>query len=153
MHGRQSPYLTWWVRGGLIAITFGLGVIFGIARWLEPYDQNGSPLRMETHRQLGLPPCTFFLWTRLPCPTCGMTTSFALLMRGDVRNSLHANSVGTLLALVCLVSIPWSLGSAIWGRLVGVRSWETILARGAIVFFVLLLVRWGIVVGGALLAR
>ena len=51
---------------------------------------------METHRQLGLPPCTFKEMTGLPCPSCGMTSSFALLVRGDVMNSLRANAVGTL---------------------------------------------------------
>jgi hypothetical protein len=50
------PYLAWWVRGGLIAIAVGLLVVFGIAIALNPYDEQGQPRRMETHRQMGLPP-------------------------------------------------------------------------------------------------
>ena len=32
--------------------------VFAIAIGLNPYE-NGKPRREETHRQLGLPPCTF----------------------------------------------------------------------------------------------
>ena len=35
---------------------------------------------MGTHQQLGLPPCNFVTLTGYPCPACGMTTSFALLV-------------------------------------------------------------------------
>ena len=31
-----------------------------------------------------MPPCNFVLMTGKPCPSCGMTTSFALLVRGDI---------------------------------------------------------------------
>src|SRR5947208_1542702 len=96
------PVLGHWVRGSLLAIAAGLALVFGIAAWLNPYDELGLPRRMGTHLQMGLPPCTFREMTGVPCPSCGMTTSFALLMHGDVVNSLRANAVGTLLALFCL---------------------------------------------------
>jgi len=89
-------------------MALGIVLVFGIARWLNPYE-NGQPRRMETHVQLGLPPCNFRILTGVPCPSCGMTTSFALLVRGDLENSLRANAVGTLLALFCLAVVPWSL--------------------------------------------
>ena len=50
---------------------------------------------MATHTQLGMPPCNFVVMTGKPCPACGMTTSFALLVRGDVGASLRANWAGT----------------------------------------------------------
>jgi len=34
-----------------------------------------------THQQLGLPPCTFYVIFQRPCPACGMTTSWAWLLR------------------------------------------------------------------------
>jgi hypothetical protein len=74
-----------------------------------------------------------------------MTTSFALLVRGDVVNSLRANAVGTLLALFWLALIPWSLIGALRGRLVYVRSLERALTRALIVFMTLLLLRWAVV--------
>jgi hypothetical protein len=137
--------LSAWTRGGLVAIALGLVVVFAIAIWLDPYDAQGQPRRMETHRQLGMPPCTFYTLTGLPCPSCGMTTSFALLVRGDVINSLRANAVGTLLALFWLALIPWSLVTALRGRLVWIRSLERALTRTLIVFMTLLLLRWAVV--------
>src|SRR5437879_4974629 len=106
------PVLNKWVRGILLLATAGLVTVFVIAAKLNPYDANGQARRMETHRQLHLPPCTFYQMTGLPCPSCGMTTSFSLLMHGDVPNSLRANAVGTLLAVFCLALIPWNLASA-----------------------------------------
>src|SRR5437016_1117396 len=83
------PYMSLWVRGSLICLAAFMTLVFGIAVYLDPYirDESGRIVearRQETHRGLGLPPCTFYEQTRLPCPSCGMTTSFALLIRGDV---------------------------------------------------------------------
>jgi hypothetical protein len=147
------PYLAWWVRGGLLAIAAGLLVIFGIASALNPYDDEGQPRRMETHRQLGLPPCTFYGMTGVPCPSCGMTTSFALLVRGDVWNSLKANAVGSLLAAFCLVLIPWSLVTVLLKRPVFIVSMERALTRLVVVFLTLMLIRWAIVLAVVLANR
>lgn len=147
------PVLGWWTRRSLVLTALALTVVFGLALWLNPYDEKGRPRTMETHRQLGLPPCTFHFATGVPCPSCGMTTSFALLMRGDVINSLRANSVGTLLALFWLALIPWSLLSAWRSRPVFIVSLERAVTWAVIVFLVLLLVRWGVVVGLSQLAK
>jgi hypothetical protein len=136
-----------WVRGSLIAMAAGLVMLFGLALWLKPYDPDGRPLRMETHRQLGLPECTFYRMTGLPCPSCGLTTSFALWVRADLWNSLRANAVGTLMAAGFLALIPWSLVSAARGKLIGVRSWERTMTALVAIFLVLLLGRWLIVLG------
>jgi hypothetical protein len=140
------PALGPWVRGTLLGLTGGLVVVFALAAWLDPYDASGRPLRMESHRQLGLPPCTFYTVTGgFPCPSCGMTTSFALLMHGDLGNSLRANAAGTLLALFCLALIPWNVACAVRGRTYFIRSIEQALTRIVLVFLTLMLVRWGIV--------
>jgi hypothetical protein len=52
-----------------------------------------------THTQLGLPPCGWAMVMGKPCPTCGMTTSFAYAVRGNVAASLAAQPFGTLLAI------------------------------------------------------
>jgi hypothetical protein len=140
------PVLTWWVRGILLFVTVGLVAVFTTAAWyIEPYDKDGNP--QETYAQLHLPPCTFKYVTGLPCPSCGMTHSFALLMHGDVANSLQWNAVGTLLAVFCLALIPWCLGSVICRRPLFVLTIERPLARIIIVFMTLVLVRWVIVLG------
>lgn len=141
------PVMGRWVRGALLALALGLVGVFAIAAWLDPYDAEGKARRSETHLQLGLPPCTFRSLTGVPCPSCGMTTSFALLMHGDLVNSLRANAVGTLLAVFGLVLIPWSLASLLRGRPLWIVSFDWAATWMVIIFVVLLLARWAVVLG------
>jgi hypothetical protein len=138
------PVMHRWVRVALLGMALALVLVFYTAFRLDPYE-NGRPRMMETHMQLGLPPCNFKLLTGLPCPSCGMTTSFALLVRGDLKNSLRANAVGTLLAISCVLFIPWSVYSALRGRSLFVVSLEKTVTCIVIAFMGLLLIRWGIV--------
>src|SRR5436309_15713317 len=70
-----SRPLTWPVRAALVSVVVMLAAVFATAVWLDPYDSEGQPRELETHCQLGLPPCSFKLMTGKPCPSCGMTTS------------------------------------------------------------------------------
>src|SRR6516162_9941646 len=103
----------WYVRGLLLSMAAGLAAVFVIAFWLNPYTADGSPRTMATHTQLGIPPCNFVVLTGKPCPACGMTTSFALLVRGDVGASLRANWVGTLLAGFWAGLLVWAVVGAL----------------------------------------
>ena len=80
-----------WVRASLVLIAILLATVMTTAAWLHPYDEDGQPRSMATHTQLGLPPCNMVVLTGKPCPSCGMTTAFSLLMHGDVANSFRAN--------------------------------------------------------------
>lgn len=142
----MNPHGKLWVRGGLVGIAIGLAALFAVARWVNPYDEFGGPLRMETHLQIGLPPCTFKQVFGVPCPSCGMTTSFALLAHGDPENSVRANAAGTFLAVVLLGVMPWSLISAWRGRLLGIGSLERAATILVTIFIVLAVLRWLIVV-------
>ncbi len=141
------PYLTWWMRGILLVGGMGLVAVFTLAVMLNPYNEDGTPKRQETHRTppLNLPPCDFQSRTGLPCPSCGMTTSFSLLMHGDPLNSMRANWVGTLLATYCLFLVPWSFGSVILKRPLFVLSLERMVAISIFTFLAILLLRWGTV--------
>ena len=150
VHPVESDRLSILVRSALIFIALSLAGVFGIAAWLNPYDENGMPRRQETHRQLGLPPCTFYEKTGIPCPSCGFTTSFAFTVRLHLWNAIHANSAGTMLALFCLVFIPWGAVSAWRGRYLGIASLEKMAINCLIVFVTFMLVRWGIIVALAL---
>jgi hypothetical protein len=143
----EVPPLAVPVRGLLLGMAVALGVVFFLAWWLDPYerDEQGRIIaarRQETHRQLGLPPCSFYSATGLPCPSCGMTTSFSLLMHGDVLNSLRANAVGTLLALTGLLAVPWALVSVWRGRPLFIRSLEKVVSVVVVALFSLMLLRW-----------
>lgn len=62
-----------------------------------------------THTQLGLPPCGFLVYTGFPCPGCGLTTSFAHMIRLEVIGAFHANPFGILLFLCTAAIVPISL--------------------------------------------
>lgn len=140
-HGHAAK----WVRGVLVFMVVAFSTLLGTAAWLHPYDEDGQPRTMATHTQLGLPPCNMVLLTGKPCPSCGMTTSFSLLMHGDLINSAKANWVGMLLAMYWAALIPWAAISAYRGRLMYVRSGERMMTISVVVIMVLMLGRWGVV--------
>jgi hypothetical protein len=145
------PYMSLWVRGALLCVAAFLTVIFGIAIYLNPYytDESGRVVarRDSTHTGLGLPKCTFYQQTGIKCPSCGMTSSFALLIRGDVWHSVQANFAGTILATFCLLLIPWSLVSLWRQKLLFVRSFEMVMTICVGAFMALMLLRWAVVAG------
>jgi hypothetical protein len=89
----------------------GLAVLLGIAAFLTPDAHH-----FGTHQQLGLPPCSFYMLFGVPCPTCGMTTSWAHLMRGEIVTAFRVNAGGAMLAVLAILAVPWSLMTAIRGR-------------------------------------
>jgi hypothetical protein len=138
--GPPMPQRTW-VRLFLVLIGLGWLTVFVIAIRIDPY-RDGEVKLSETHTQLGLPPCQFKTVTGVACPSCGMTSSFALLMHGDLVNSLRANFAGTLLALIGLAFLPWSVLSMVRGRWLGTRDVEGLILRLVIVFVTVMLGRW-----------
>ena len=60
-----------------------------------------SPSGVGTHTALGLQPCQFLARTGLPCPGCGMTTSFSWFARGNIEASLYVQPMGMVLAILC----------------------------------------------------
>lgn len=66
-----------------------------------------------THTQLGLPPCGFLVYTGYPCPGCGLTTSFANMIRLDVAGAFMANPFGILLFLCTAAMVPVALAGIV----------------------------------------
>lgn len=101
-------------RGRIALLLLGACLIagFGLACSLEP-----DPRGFGTHERLGFPPCTIQVSFGLPCPSCGMTTSFSNFVRGRVVEAAEANLAGLLLAAICAIGVPWSMWSAYCGRL------------------------------------
>ena len=99
-----------------------------------------NPRGMGTHRQLGLPSCTFVQWFGVRCPSCGMTTSWAHLVRVHVASAFRANAGGALLAAVAMTCGPWLLISGLRGRwLVGPPREMAMLAVGLTIVAVTLI--------------
>lgn len=99
---------------GRIAAALGAAVLIvplAIACLLVP-DPNGH----GTHQQLGFPPCTLVALCGIRCPTCGMTTAWAALVRGQILTALAANVGGVLLALATIGTIVGLSAVAMLGR-------------------------------------
>lgn len=81
-----------------------------VAASLKP-DLDG----VGTHSQLGLPPCGFLLEHGIPCTTCGMTTSFALMADGRLIDAFITQPAGAALAMLTAMLVllsGWSLVTA-----------------------------------------
>jgi sugar phosphate permease len=84
--------------------------VLGLAAWLEP-----SPSGIGTHRALGLAPCGWVQSMSLPCPSCGMTTAFALAARGRFVAAAAAQPMGFLLAVGSAAAAIACLHTALTG--------------------------------------
>jgi hypothetical protein len=130
----------------LAAFALALATVLVVARGLEP-----DPRGFGTHTQLGLWPCSFKAMTGRPCPTCGMTTSFAWFARGELARSWGANPVGILLATITLAMIPWLLLASARARPWPFRDLERPLVGLSVAVVALTLISWTVrmtLVGG-----
>ena len=117
----------------------GLLGLLAIAAVLKP-----SPLGYGTHEQVGLPPCTFSVLFGRPCPTCGMTTAWAHLVRGQWFDACRANAGGVLLGILAMVAGPWLLGSALRGDWLGIRPDGRVVAWIFAIVFLVTMIDWAI---------
>lgn len=91
-------------RTQYVVLIGAASALLATARWLTP-AANG----WGTHQQLGLPPCFFHQMMGIPCPTCGMTTSFAHTVRLHFYDAFVAQPFGFLACLITASLIPSSL--------------------------------------------
>ncbi len=99
-------------RGRYATLSVGLLGLLLLAAVLRP-DRTG----IGTHRQLGLPPCTFLTVFGVRCPSCGMTTSWSYLVRGQFGRAWSTNAGGACLAVLAAVASGWSMFVAVLGEL------------------------------------
>ncbi|MBD3672801.1 MAG: DUF2752 domain-containing protein [Planctomycetaceae bacterium] len=137
-HSMLGPSLRPVSRGVLAVMALLVLAGFGVASSLTPSSTGHG-----THRQLGLPPCSILSLTRIPCPTCGMTTSFSHFVRGEWASSARVNTSGFLLACGCLLFLPWSMVSVTLGRIWLFRRIDTIIACLLPGWLILMFLEWG----------
>lgn len=87
--------------GRLIALLLAVacGTVIYYALILAPSHSG-----VGTHRGLGLYACSMLVNYDLPCPTCGMTTSFSWFFRGNLLASAYVQPAGFLLAYTTLLT-------------------------------------------------
>lgn len=126
---------SWLARLAAVGIAAGCAAVLIVAAWLVPNRQG-----FGTHTALGLAPCAFLARTGIPCPACGMTTSFTWFVRGRFLASLYVQPMGTLLALLTCTTV-WVAGYvAVTGRPVYRLLW-----RVPNRYYLLPLFSWGLV--------
>jgi len=96
---KEPSKLTNLDRTGYLLLSAAFPVILILAWLISPGD--GS-------RGLGLPPCGFYSIFNKPCPSCGMTTCFSLIMHGRFLEAVKAQPAGIFLFLTTLF---------VWGTL------------------------------------
>jgi hypothetical protein len=102
------------VRGRVIAAAVFLIIAggFGVMNWGE---RTGS-----IHWNRLIDPCGFKQRTRLPCPTCGMTTAARAFSVGHIGDAFYTQPAGGLLCVVLVATGLISLAMAVTGRDMGV---------------------------------
>jgi hypothetical protein len=122
----------------MAALGAGLAGMLGLGLYLTPSTTGAG-----THEQLGLPPCGMLLATGHPCPTCGVTTAFALAVHGRLAESLVTQPLGLVLFLGVLGGLVLNVAGVSVGRswfgLVTVRRFYFVI----IALTVIALVSWG----------
>lgn len=115
------------VRRRFVAAAIAVGASGGllVVAWLLPPASRG----FGTHQALGLPACSWPARFGVPCPSCGMTTAFALASKGRIVESFTTQPMGCVLAIAAgmtFVAAIWTLatGRTVWPvyeRLLGAR--------------------------------
>lgn len=142
---RAGSMLVPWQRVLLVLAGGALLAPLLIATQLTPSSRG-----MGTHQQLGLPACSLVQICGIRCPACGMTTSWAWMVRGRLLQAVRVNSGGALLAVIAAVMAPWLLGSGFRGRWLWGPPRETVALAIAVAVMVVTLVDWIVRVRGGL---
>ena len=117
----------------LACVVLGGGI--GLGLYLEP-----SPTGSGTHTILGLPPCGMLVSTGKPCPTCGVTTSFALAAHGRFGDALVNQPFGLVLFALAVAGVL-----ALVTTLAAGRSWGPVTTPWSVTSFILALIMVGLV--------
>ena len=111
--GGNPPRLRVSALGRLLALAVAVGCLGPL---LAASAVHPSPAGVGTHTDLGFYQCQFLDRTGVPCPSCGMTTSFAWFVRGHLLGSLYVQPMGLVLACLAVTAFWGGLYIAVTGR-------------------------------------
>ena len=97
------------VRGLTVAMC--CGTVIAMAAWLTPESAG-----IGTHRQMGLPVCSFYVRTGYPCPTCGFTTSVSAMANGRFGLALVSHPFGVVFFIGVVVLLSAAVREVATGR-------------------------------------
>ena len=127
MGDREMPLQDWAAAGrtattaarasGSVRATSALAATAALAVLVVAWVLTPSAEGLGTHRQLGLPACSWITMADIPCPTCGMTTAFSHAAHGDLASSFAAQPLGMLLALGSAVVVLVGYHTALTGSM------------------------------------
>lgn len=118
-------------------VALACGTLLLLAAWMRP-----STAGLGTHQQLGLAPCGWIVYGGIPCPSCGMTTSFAHAADGNFLGALKAQPAGAVLAFLTACTLVIATWQVVTGeRLLGFCT-DRIGARVFMCFGALVLLAW-----------
>ncbi len=121
LHSREWTRLAGRERLLLGCAAMGFIVVFSVAFWLEP-DPRGH----GTHEQMGLLPCATSFLLGIPCPFCGMTTSFSLMAHGRPFLAFQTQAAGAVLFVACVVAFLASVAGFATGRFPPLVHYSTV---------------------------
>lgn len=87
-------------------LQYGVLIVAAAALLAVAHSLHPSERGFGTHEQLGLPPCIFLQLTGIPCPSCGLTTSFAHAAHLHWLASFTTQPFGFVAFWLTALSIP-----------------------------------------------
>lgn len=97
-------------RIGAGVVAAGCLAVLTVAAWVRPAAEGHG-----THTQIGMTECQWAVNLGRPCPTCGMTTSYAWMVRGRPLEAIAAQPFGAALAVLTAMVFWVVLHSAVTG--------------------------------------
>jgi len=125
-------------RGLHLFVAAAFAAAIALAIFVLAPDPSGR----GAHRQLGLPPCMLEYLTGIPCPLCGMTTSFTLMARGRILQALDVQPAGALAFSALIVAIAALLLAAAAGRGLNEWAWRRFLSVSSILALIIIIAAW-----------
>lgn len=82
------------VSGMMERVFYVIGFCLFILALTLPFFLHPDPAGFGTHRQLGLPACPLLNYLKIPCLSCGLTTSFSHLTHAQWKAAFQAHFFG-----------------------------------------------------------